>query len=142
MQPGEIYRHEHFYLDRDSGGFKPRCFVVLALTLAGDVIARLLTDRFHSRPEIPRFYCGDPYPSFYLGVLGNPVAAKCWVDLRGLDDFDRIELAARERKNQIKQVGGVDKAIFTELLQCVSDAEDTTRLQAKRIRESLAAMNR
>lgn len=141
MQPGGIYRHEHFYFDRDEGVFKPRYFVVLALTLAGDVIARLLTNKPASRPEIPRCYYGDPYPSFYLGVVGKPVAVKTWVDLRGFNDFDRIEFDNRERKNRIKSIGNVDNEIFIELLQCAVNAEDTTRHQAKRILDCLTSMN-
>jgi hypothetical protein len=51
-------------------------------------VVRVLTSRPHGRPVEPPCYHGDPYPGFYLGILGGPLQRGSWVDLRALDDVD------------------------------------------------------
>jgi hypothetical protein len=69
MVPGRIFRHEQFYLDRDTGLLRPKYFLVLAVQSSGDCVARLLTSRAHGRPEDPPCFHGTPYPGFFLDVL-------------------------------------------------------------------------
>lgn len=95
MQPGELYRHETFYRSSETGQLEAKYLVLLAALSSGDLAARLLTSRPHARPQNPACFHGRPYSSFYLGVLGVPLSAKSWVDLRYLDDFDEIEFRRR-----------------------------------------------
>lgn len=95
METGQIYRYDDFYFSAETGHCELKYFVVLAFTPAGDTVARLLTSRAHGRPEQPPCYHGDPYPGFYLGVLGSPLGTKSWVDLRGLEDFDSHSLQTK-----------------------------------------------
>jgi hypothetical protein len=71
MQSGEIYRHDAFYRDMESGQTQRKYLVILAHTDGGDIVARLLTSRAHGRPENPPCFHGLPYPGFYLGVMAG-----------------------------------------------------------------------
>lgn len=90
-----MYRHEAFYLNRETGEFEAKYLLLLAALPEGDLVARLLTSRQHGRPENPACFHGHPYSSFYLGVLGGLLSAKSWLDLRYLEDFDGVEFQRR-----------------------------------------------
>lgn len=62
--PGQIWRHDRFYLDSDAGTWRAKFLLVLAVA-GGDVVYRLLTSRA-LRSTDPRCSHADPYPSFYL----------------------------------------------------------------------------
>lgn len=137
MQPGELYRHEAFYRSNETGELEPKYLVLLATLRAGDLVARLLTSRSHARPENPACFHGHPYSSFYLGVLGGPLSAKSWVDLRY---FDELEFQRRLKSKRIVPVTSLSKSILLDLLDCAAGAEDTTRLQERAIRDALAEL--
>jgi hypothetical protein len=140
MQPGEIYRHESFYLSAETGRREPKYFVVLAFTPGGDVIARLLTSRAHGRPENPLCFHGNPYPGFYLGVLGPPLGFKSWVDLRWLEDFDISEVRRKQERQQIALASTTSRDILVALLECAANADDTTKIQERSIRNLLSSL--
>jgi hypothetical protein len=140
MQPGGIYRHEDFYRSAETGNREPKYLVLLATLPSGDLVARLLTSRPHGRPETPPCHHGHPYPSFYLGVIGGPLSAKSWVDLRYLDDFDEFEFKRRLKSGRITPVTSLAKETLSDLLDCASAAEDTTRMQEQVMRDALAEL--
>ncbi len=140
MRPGWIYRHETFYVDRETGQLQPKFLVALTKTPGGDIVARLLTSRAHGRPEHPPCYHGDPYPGFYLGVLGGPLTTKSWVDLRLLDDLDGRDASDLIKKGVMPEVMQVPVTALPALLECVAGANDTTRLQERSIRDELARL--
>ncbi len=140
MKPGEIYRHEAFYRSSETGELEAKYLVLLAALPAGDFVARLLTSRPHGRPESPACSHGHPYSSFYLGVLGGPLGAKSWVDLRYLDDFDELEFQRRLNSRRVVPVAALSKSTLLDLLDCAASAEDTTRLQERAIRDALASL--
>ncbi len=140
MQPGALYRHEAFYLSTETGEYEAKFLVLLAVLPSGDFVARVLTSRAHGRPEHPPCFHGHPYSSFYLGIVGGALSAKSWVDLRYLDDFDEFEFRRRQGSNRIVPVGTLNKKVMLELLECVANAEDTTRLQERAIRDEIAKL--
>jgi hypothetical protein len=140
VQPGELYRHEAFYRNAETGRLEPKYLAVLATLPSGDLVARLLTSRPHGRPEKPSCYHGRPYASFYLGVIGGALSAKSWVDLRYLDDFDEFEFRRRLKNNRIVPITALAKEVLPDLLDCTASAEDTTRLQEQAIRDALAKL--
>ncbi len=138
MQSGDIYRHEAFYRSAETGRLEPKYLVLLAALASGDWVARLLTSRPHGRPEQPPCFHGRPYSSFYLGVIGGPLSAKSWVDLRYLEDFDEFEFRRRLKSNRIVPIISLSKDALVQVLDCAAAAEDTTRLQERAIRDALA----
>jgi hypothetical protein len=140
VQPGEIYRHEAFYRNEETGSFEAKFLVILATPATDDIVARLLTSRAHGRPESPACYQGHPYPSFFLGVLGGQLSAKSWVDLRYLDDFDGYEFRRRLTSTRIRPITLLGRDVVMQLLDCAAGAEDTTRIQARAIRDALASL--
>lgn len=140
MRSGEVYRHEAFYLNVETGELEPKYFLLLATLPSGDVVARLLTSRQHGRPETPPCFHGHPYSSFYLGVLGGPLSAKSWVDLRYLEDFDGFEFQRRLKTKRISLVMTVPREVLTHVLACAAGADDTSRLQERAIRDELSRL--
>ncbi|MFT4048080.1 MAG: hypothetical protein QM661_15495 [Solimonas sp.] len=140
LRPGMILRHARFYVDRDTGEFKPKFLVVLACSRGGDIVVRLLTSRQHGRPEQPPCYHGDPYPGFYLGVLGLPLVKKSWLDLRGLDDVDSTELTRLLVAGEVTVVKELAVDVLHAALNCSAAAMDTTTRQERAIRDQIAAL--
>jgi hypothetical protein len=140
VKAGQIFHHADFYLSRETGEWEPKYLVVLARTPGDDIVARLLTSRAHGRPENPPCYHGDPYPGFYLGVLGGPLGAKSWVDLRALPDLDVADFERKLKQQRASFITELSREVLQPLMDCVARADDTTRLQERSIRDTLASL--
>ena len=137
--PGQIYRHSRFY--RNSAGlWQTKYLLVLAGTPGDDVIFRLLTSRAHGRPESPHCYHGDPYPGFYLGVLGEPLTTKSWLDLRGQDDYEGSVFAIDCTRGILQSVGLLPLAVLCQAMNCTANADDTTTQQERLLRDQRARL--
>lgn len=139
MQSGDIYRHEAFYVDEETGRSAPKYLLVLAVSQRDDIVARLLTSRPHGRPETPACYHGRPYGGYFLGVPGT-LREKTWIDLRPFDDLDPIEFRKREESGTLVLACALPMAMLRSVLECVAGADDTTRHQERRLRDTLAAL--
>ncbi len=139
MTPGQIYRHSHFYTG-DDGKPKPKFFLILAIGHGGDIVTRLLTSgrTGTTRPEQPPCFHGDPYPGFFLGVLGGSLSTKSWLDLRGQDEFDADLLALNIRKGIITLEDSLTGTVFRDALLCAAAANDTSRRQERAMRDEAA----
>ncbi len=131
MQPGEIYRHSGFYVDRETGELRSKYLLLLAATRSADWVARLLTSRENGRPRVPPCYHGDPYPGFFLGVLGHPLNVDSWVDLRYMQDIDSDKATARIADGVFVKVGSIGDDMLCRVLECVAAAPDTTIAQER-----------
>lgn len=141
MHPGEIYRHDTFYADAISGQLLPKYLVILAVPTGGDITARLLTSRYSdARPKDPPCYHGDPYPGFYLGVLGGPLHLESWIDLRALPDLDRDFFRRDIRRGLLSLTTTLTSPLLHAALECAAGADDTTRQQERIIRDTLATL--
>lgn len=141
MKVGDIYRHDSFYPDPRTGELLAKYLVILARLASGDLVARLLTSRAHGRPERPPCSHGNPYSGYYVGVLGGPLGAKSWVDLRPFRDLDEVDCRRELRAGVLSLAGSVPLTELRPLLECAAAAEDTTRLQERAIRDQLATMS-
>jgi hypothetical protein len=140
VTPGDIYRHDAFYLSAATGALEPKYLLALAIAPGGDIVARLFTSRAHGRPEDPRCYQGHPYGGYYLGIVGGPLTAKTWVDLRYLPDLDAVDARRLIQRGTLRRIASLDMRILIDVMQCVAAADDTTRAQEKAIRSLLATM--
>lgn len=141
MLPGEIHFHRSFYVDPATGESKGKYLLALAHLPGGDIAFRLLTSRPHGRREDPPCSHGDPYPSFFLGVPGEPLTLKTWVDLRGSDDYDSASALRDSRRGTLTRVRKIDAGLFRAVLDCAAAANDTTRLQERAIRDQMARLS-
>jgi hypothetical protein len=73
-------------------------------------------------------------------VIGGPLSAKSWVDLRYLDDFDEFEFNRRLKGTRIALITTLTKKVLSDLLDCAAAAEDTTRQQERAMRDELAKL--
>lgn len=140
LQPGDICRHAAFYAD-DTGEIKSKYLLVLAAPSGADVIARLITSRPHGRPETPPCYHGLPYGGYFLGIPGDPLTRKSWVDLRYLDDLDRASARADQARGVFVRVAALSHATLCAVIECVASADDTTRAQERVLRDTLATFH-
>lgn len=139
MELGEVYRHAAFYVDPQTGESKPKFFLVLAAPRGGDVLVGLLTSRA-GRPEEPRCHHGAPYPAFFLGVLGGPLARKTWLDLREIIDLDPEPAPALLKNNTLTLALSLGRQAIIPALECAAGADDTTRRQESQLRDVLASL--
>lgn len=137
VAPGQIYRHTRYY--RDDSGWKTKYLLVLAAD-ADNLVYRLLTSRAHARPEIPPCYHGDPYPGFYLGLIGGSLSAKSWLDLRRQDDYDRRKFSADVEAGLVTLEITVAVAQLCAALDCAANAQDTSRHQTGQMRDERARL--
>lgn len=135
--PGQIFRHPRYY--RDDSGWQTKYLLVLTGTLDG-VVYRLLTSRAHGRPEQPPCYHGNPYPGFYLGIIGGALGAKSWLDLRQQDDYDYQTFTAHITEGSLTLEATLDQAQLCTALDCAANADDTTRQQSRRMRDERARL--
>jgi hypothetical protein len=135
--PGQIYRHSRYYLD-DDGAPQAKYLLVLAFAPSGDIVFRLITSRSTGRPKSPPCHHGDPYPGFYLGVLGGHLVLESWLDLRYSDDYDDRDFRSDLNGGLLTLVSEAPLALFHDALGCAAAADDTTRQQERAIRDLLA----
>jgi len=140
MKPGDIYRHDRFYVDSTTGEVRPKYLLFMAPTRSGDWVVRLLTSRAHARPRQPPCFHGDPYPGYFLGAPGPPIERDTWIDLRGCSDVDVDEARVLIAKGVMHNVSRVESAQFRPALECAAGAADTTRHQEQAIRDQLARL--
>ncbi len=140
MNPGEIYLHRQFYADSQSGELLDKYFVVLAETPGGDLVIRLLTSRQNNRHEQPPCFHGDPYPGYFLGIPGGVLVRPTWVDLRPMDDADRLDAKRNLERGRIELIRNLDARQLRPLLDCAANAVDTTRIQERAMRDLMATL--
>jgi hypothetical protein len=128
------------FIATDAGQWQAKYLLVLTNTPDSDVVFRLLTSQAHGRPEQPPCYHGHPYPSFYLGYLGDALTAKSWLDLRRLNDYDGLSFAADLTHRDLSLVATLPEEILCLALDCAANADDTTRQQERLIRDQRAAL--
>lgn len=138
MDSGEIYRHDRFYSDRDTGAYRAKYLLFLAQMRGGDWVARLLTSRENMRPRDPRCSHADPYPGYFLGVPGPPLDLETWVDLRAFDDVDADEAQVLIGHRVMRFALRLASGTLADVLECTAGAPDTTLQQEKALRDRLA----
>ena len=139
MQPGDIYRDAAFYVN-ERGELCQKYLLLLAVPAAADMVARLLTSRAHGRPETPPCYHGLPYGGYFLGIPGAPLTEKTWVDLRYLDDLDPDDFRKRETRGGLARTSALPTATLRAVIDCVANADDTTRRQERHLRDTLSML--
>jgi hypothetical protein len=141
VRPGEIHHHRNFYLDRDTGEYRGKYFLVLAALPGGDIVVRVLTSRPHGRPTQPPCFHGDPYPGFYFGTIGRHLKRDSWLDLRAMADVDPGAASKERLRGDLTLVMVLDMDLFRQALSCAASANDTTRMQERAMRDQMATMD-
>jgi hypothetical protein len=135
--PGQIFRHTRYY--QDAAGWHTKYLLVLTAS-TDNVVCRLLTSRSHARPESPPCYHGDPYPGFYLGLLGGALSAKSWLDLRRQDDYDYRQFVADLASGLLGLEANLLPLQLCAALDCAANADHTTHQQTRQMRDQRARL--
>ncbi len=136
---GGIYHHDAFYADPETGDLLGKYLLILALPQGGEIVFRVLTSR-HASHRPPGCHHGDPYPGFALGVPGNGLSKPTWVDLRAQDDYDIDVFRGRLGKRIVRWVMPLDAETLRAAMACAAAADDTSRHQARCIRDAMAEL--
>jgi hypothetical protein len=128
-----------YYRD-ESGVWQRKYLLVLAGSPGGDVIYRLLTSRAYGRPKDPPCFHGTPYPGFYLGLLRGPLTTDSWLSLQQADDYEGASFSAACGEGLIQPVGTLPTTLLCAVLDCVANADDTTRQQERCMRDLRAIL--
>lgn len=99
-----------------------------------------MTSRAHGRPKTPPCFHGLPYPSFYLGHLGGPLTADSWLSLQQTEDYEGTAFVKDMRGGLIQLISTLPTSLLCPALDCVANADDTTRQQERCIRDVRAAL--
>lgn len=126
---GEVWLHSRYYFDNDTGAWRSKFLLVLGMH-GGDIVYRLLTSRRYGRPHFPPCFHGDPYPGFYLGVLGGPLTKDSWLDLREEDDLDPNYFVNKQAAGLLTYITALPTQLLCPALRCAAQAPDTTKRQA------------
>lgn len=140
VKSGSIFLHPQFYLDRSTGELKPKFLIVLAPQAGNDVVFRLLTSQQTGRSENPPCHHGNPYPGFFLGVLGPPLGKKSWIDLRPGDDYEEDAFLRDQAAGLLTPILELDGDQLRAAMECAAAADDTTVAQERAIRDALARL--
>lgn len=136
--PGQIYYHPRYYED-PPGVWHPKYFLLLCSDRSGDFVFRLLTSRRNDRPRDPPCYHGNPYPGFYLGVLGDSLVMESWLDLRKEDrELESTYIQNQARLGAIQRIFSLDSEVMCKILDCASRAIDTTERHSQLMRDQMA----
>lgn len=116
-------------LRRDDGSFHGKFMLVLGTCAGNDVVFRLLTSKQYGRPTEPPCYHGHPYPSYYLGVLGDPLFKESWLTLGPQEDYDGVDFENACKARELQPVGQLPRERLAAILECVAESDDVTGRQ-------------
>ncbi|WP_321951936.1 hypothetical protein [Paraburkholderia bannensis] len=125
---GEIWLDTCYYPDAD-GTWRSKYILILGFTKASDLVHRVLTSRGNGRSRNPACHHGDPYPAYFLGVIGGPLHKDSWLDLRSANDYDSLNFKKATSNGSIKFIETLPKPVFCAALACAMAADDTTAFQ-------------
>lgn len=137
---GELWRHDRFYLDSETGEWLSKYLLILAVR-GGDVVHRLLTSRRNGRPYAPPCFHEDPYPAFYLGIPGGELTRDSWLDLREREDFDVNYVINKSAAGDMHLVHHIGGELLCDALICAANCVDTTVRQRNHIFATRGQLN-
>jgi hypothetical protein len=131
-----------YYLDRDTGEYKSKYVLILAVGPDGDdALSAVLTSKANGLREEPACDPGPPRAGYYLGVPGAGLHMPTWVDFSSAEDQDSFafkKLVADGRITPIELVLAAD--VFCGVLRCLSKSEDINNRQHKWLAATIATL--
>lgn len=142
VAPGQIWRDECYYLDRQTGECKRKYVLVLALDGSGDAITAVFTSKPNGLTETPSCSLGPPRAGYFVGTPGGVFSLPTWVDFSSIATLDAVDLATHVASGRTyKQTQTLPAALFCTVLRCALQSEDITGRQARWIGDTAAQLN-
>lgn len=136
---GQVYYHTK-YCKKD-GRDHPKYMLIMALD-HHEILYRVLTTSSTGRVETPACCHDDPYPSFYVGVIGPPLTKRSWIDLQQTMDADRQDFENAVSASTINFVLDIDTKLLLDIIDCTANAQDTSRRQSSRLADQAAELRK
>jgi len=142
-QPGQVWRDDCYYLDRNTGECQRKYLLVLAVEERnGDVLTVVFTSKPNGLLEQPPCNMGPPRAGYFVGVLGGVLKLPTWVDFNSLQDLGAGDLTRLQRAGRICLMPQtLPTALLCAVLRCVLQFDDLTGRQARLVGD-VAAMLR
>lgn len=142
--PGQIWRDECYYLNRDMGNCERKYVLALAVDpVSGDVVTVVFTSKPNGLTEHPPCSPGPPRSGYHVSVPGGALILPTWADFGSLATLDSLDLQGHirnGRKTLLTQT--LHKTTFCAVLRCLlqMQAGDITMRQARLVGDSAAAL--
>jgi hypothetical protein len=137
-----LWCDSRYYLDRDTGEYKSKYVLMLAVSPDGDdALSAVLTSRANGLREDPACDPGPPRAGYYLGVPEAGLHKPTWVDFSSTADQDAFafkKLIACGRITAEPLV--LPAAVFCGVLRCLSQSEDINKRQHKWLAATIAEL--
>lgn len=141
-QPGQIWRDDCYYLDRNTGACQRKYVLVLALDpRSGDLVTVVFTSKPNGLVEQPACNLGPPRAGYFVGAPGGVLTLPTWVDFSSLQDLDASDLAKLQRGGRMSLLPQpLSEPLFCAALRCVLQCDDLTGRQARLVGNVAAAL--
>lgn len=137
-----LWRDYRYYLDQETGAYKSKYVLILAVSPAGDdALSAVLTSKANGLGEEPACDPGPPRAGYYIGVPGTGLHKPTWVDFSSAADQDAFDFKRMIAIGRIVPEALVlPAAIFCGVLRCLSQSEDINNRQHKWLAATIAAL--
>ncbi|MBB5202838.1 hypothetical protein HNQ51_000131 [Inhella inkyongensis] len=137
-----LWRDARYYLDRDTGEYKSKYVLILAVSPdCDDSLSAVLTSKANGLREEPACDPGPPRAGYYLGVPGAGLYKPTWVDFSSAADQDAFAFKKMIAVGRISPEALVlPAAVFCDILRCLSHSEDINTRQHKWLAATIAAL--
>ena len=137
-----LWCDSRYYLDRDTGEYKSKYVLILAISPSGDdSLSAVLTSKANGLRDEPACDPGPPRAGYYLGVPGAGLHKPTWVDFSSAADQDAFAFKKLIASGRITPEALVlPAAVFCGVLRCLSQSEDINNRQHKWLAAAIAAL--
>lgn len=140
--PGQIWRDDCYYLDRQTGECQRKYLLVLAVDArSGDIVTAVFTSKPNGLVEQPPCNHGPPRAGYFVGTPRGVLARPTWVDFNSLQDLDAADLPRLQRSGRLSVLAQVlPVPLFCAVLRCLLQYDDLTGRQARLVGDVAAQL--
>lgn len=141
MTPGQVWRDDCYYLDRQSKKCMAKYVLVLAVTNVGDALTAVFTSKPNGLTDNPACSLGPPRAGYYIGTALKVLSKPTWVDFSSVSDLDDYDLDIHIKSGKKTLIGEkLQNDLLVSVIRCLLQSEDITIKQARLLSDAVSAM--
>lgn len=141
VTPGQIWRDDCYYLDKQSGECKRKYVLILASDAAGEALTAVFTSKANGLTELPACSLGPPRAGYFIGTPGGVLLKPTWVDFNSLEILDADDLALHVGSGRTRLVQQpIGRQTLCAVLRCLLQSDDISLRQARWLGDTAAAL--
>lgn len=141
--PGQIWRDDCYYLNRQTGACERKYLAVLAADPKHeDIVTAVFTSKSHGLTESPACSLGPPpRAGYFVGVPGGVLPLPSWLDFNSAQDVDEQDFRRMLRSGRLSRMAQTVAApVFCGALRCLLGFDDLTGRQARLMGDVIATL--